>query len=68
MEDMGMSIMNNTAPPIYDANMMEPFLKSFIEVREIADKEFAKYGNDMGKYTKAKREEIQNALLELDID
>lgn len=63
-----MSMMNNTAPPIYDADMMEPFLKPFIKTKDRADKEFAKYGNDMEKYMKAKREEIQNALLELDID
>lgn len=62
-----MSIMNNTAPPIYDADMMEPFLKLFIEARERVEKEFAKHGNDMEKYMRAKREEIQNALLELNI-
>lgn len=63
-----MSTINNTVPPIYDADMIEPFLKPFIESREEADKEYAKYGNNMKNYMKRKIEEIQRELSDLDID
>lgn len=63
-----MSMICNTAPQIYDADMVEPFLKPFIEAREEAEKEFAKYGNDMEKYMKAKIDELNELLSENSID
>lgn len=63
-----MSTMCNTAPPIYDADMVEPFLKPFIEAQEEADREFAKYGNDMEKYMQAKIDELNKLLSENSID
>ncbi len=63
-----MSMVCNTAPPIYDADMFEPFIKRFNEKREEAEKEFAKYGNNMDKYMEAKIEELNKLLSENSID
>lgn len=60
-----MSMMNNTASPIYSKEMLEPFLKPFLEVEKRVREEYTKYGNNLDDYIKRKTEETQKELLEL---
>jgi len=53
--------------PIYSKEMLEPFLKPFLEVKKRVREEYTKYGNNLDDYIKRKTEEIQKELLELDI-